>query len=89
MSTDTVSLKDFLSEFSEELRDRVRGELKPLYDPKSRDALDIKRASRLGNLKRKLFPAQEDAVLAVTKGLHITKGEPFVVKWEPAKRSWL
>ncbi len=75
MSTDTISLKDFLSEFSEELKDRVKSELKPLYDPKNRDVLDIKRASRLDNLKRKLFPAQEDAVLAVTKGFQVARGE--------------
>ena len=63
-----LTLRDFLSDFGEILKERVRNELKPVFDPFNYDDVDKERAERLASLKRKLFPSQEKAVLSLLKG---------------------
>ena len=63
-----LTLRDFLSDFGEILKERVRNELKPVFDPFNYDDVDKERAERLAVLKRKLFPSQEKAVLSLLKG---------------------
>ena len=66
--TEDLTLKDFLSEWSDTLKERVKEELKPLFDPFNYGDLDKSRAEKLRKLGRRLFPAQEKAVLALARG---------------------
>mgnify|MGYP000862602629 CR=1 FL=1 len=64
------SLKEFLNQYGEVLKDKIKREMKPLFDPGNYDIIDQARAERFRELvrKKKHLPGQERAVLALMKG---------------------
>ena len=64
-----MTLKDFLNNFRDILEKKVLESVKPLHDVNGKDDMFTREArERLKNLKRQLFPQQEEAVLALYKG---------------------
>lgn len=63
-----MELKDFLSEFGESLRGKVKAQ--PLYHPKQTDEWDGRAKQQLQTLLRQPFPSQANAILPVAKGFY-------------------
>jgi SNF2 family DNA or RNA helicase len=64
-----MDLKEFLSEFGDSLREKVR--TTPIYDPEHLDAWDAQAQAGLKNLRRQPFPSQADSILALAKGFYL------------------
>ncbi len=69
----SISLKDFLTEYKDILESKLRNNLVPLFDPHKVDKWDKEQARRLENLKRTLYPKQVNAVVALAKGFQSKK----------------
>ncbi|HQA79247.1 MAG TPA: DEAD/DEAH box helicase [Methanoregulaceae archaeon] len=64
------SLKEFLNQYGDILKDKIKSEMKPLFDPGNYDVVDKARAERFREIVRKKrhLLGQEKAVLALLKG---------------------
>ena len=70
MAGQRIRLKDFLEAYGEILKEKVVSSLTPVFSPKERDSWDKEQEKKLEGLKRKPFPAQKDAILALAKGFY-------------------
>jgi SNF2 family DNA or RNA helicase len=77
-----ISLRDFLSEYGNSLKKKVIDSLKPLFNPKKKDSWDREAELRLEELKRKPFPAQTKAILALAKGFFMGRKKGLVLVGE-------
>jgi len=77
-----ISLKDFLGEFGKALKKKVLAAFSPNYNPKAHDAWDNQAEMRLQDLKRKPFPAQAKAILAVAKGFFVKNKKGLILVGE-------
>jgi len=73
-----LDLKTFLSQYGNALKEKVIRLYNPLFNPNNRDAWDNDTELRLSDLKRKPFPAQVNAILALAKGFY-TKGKKGLI----------
>ena len=77
-----ITLKDFLGKYGPSLKKKVIDRLQPLYNPKRKDSWDEEAELRLGQLKRKPFPAQKNAILALAKGFYVRKRKGLILVGE-------
>ncbi|PIP39444.1 MAG: hypothetical protein COX19_07780, partial [Desulfobacterales bacterium CG23_combo_of_CG06-09_8_20_14_all_51_8] len=68
-----IALRDFLADYGQSLKQKVIEAFKPLFNPSDKDAWNNEAELKLSQLKRKLFPAQTNAVLALAKGFFVAK----------------
>lgn len=66
-----ITLKDFLTDFGQALKEKVISSFHPLFNPNSMDSWDQAAEKKLEELKRKCLPAQKRAVIALAKGFSI------------------
>jgi len=77
-----ISLKEFLTKYSHSLKKKVIDGLNPLFNPKQKDQWDEEAELRLDQLKRKPFPAQKNAILALAKGFYVRKKKGLILVGE-------
>jgi len=77
-----LALKDFLGKYGPSLKKKVIDRLQPLYNPKRKDSWDEEAGLRLEQLKRKPFPAQKNAILALAKGFYVKKRKGLILVGE-------
>jgi len=77
-----LALKDFLGKYGPSLKKKVIDRLQPLYNPKRKDSWDEEAGLRLEQLKRKPFPAQKNAILALAKGFYVRKRKGLILVGE-------
>ncbi|WP_188020387.1 DEAD/DEAH box helicase [Deferribacter autotrophicus] len=65
-----LSLKDFLNEFGDTLKEKVLKKLNPIYNPAQIGEWEKKENHKLNKLLRKPFNAQRHAILALAKGFY-------------------
>ena len=70
MSTENVTLKDFMVEFGDILAERVVQKLKPVYSPTNEDEFDRETEKICSKLLRRLFPKQLSAVKALSRAIY-------------------
>ena len=74
-----IALRDFLADYGQSLKQKVIEAFKPLYHPAVKDTWDNEAELKLDQLKRKLFPAQTDAVLSLAKGFFHAKKRGLIL----------
>ena len=74
-----IALRDFLADYGQSLKQKVIEAFKPLFNPSDKDAWNNEAELKLSQLKRKLFPAQTNAVLALAKGFFVGKKRGLIL----------
>ena len=77
-----LTLRDFLGEYGQSLKTKVAKALNPLFNPNDKDAWDREAELKLEHLKRKPFPAQTRAILAIAKGFFLERQRGMVLTAE-------
>ena len=77
-----LSLRDFLGKYGQSLKTKVVKALNPLFNPNDKDAWDREAGLKLEDLKRKPFPAQTRAILAIAKGFFVERKMGIVLTAE-------
>jgi SNF2 family DNA or RNA helicase len=67
---DKLTLKDFLNEFGDALKEKAVSKLKPIYNPAQIGEWEKRENSKLNKLLRKPFNSQRHAILALAKGFY-------------------
>ena len=75
---DEIKLSDFLNEFGDQLRKKVLLKMKPVFTPEKSDSWDEENRMKLNQLRRKPFPSQEKAILALAKGFYKEKKKGLI-----------
>ncbi|RLF98682.1 MAG: ATP-dependent helicase [Candidatus Wolframiiraptor sp.] len=73
-----IKLSDFLNEFGDQLRKKVLLKMKPVFTPEKSDSWDEENRMKLNGLRRKPFPSQEKAILALAKGFYKEKKKGLI-----------
>lgn len=66
-----ITLRNFLADYGQSLKQKVIENFTPLFSETNKDAWDNEAELKLDGLKRKLFPAQTKATISLAKGFFV------------------
>jgi len=74
-----MTLKEFLTNFGQALKEKVISSFHPLFNPGTMDTWDEAAEKKLEGLKRKCLPAQKRAVIALAKGFSVAEKRGLIL----------